>query len=580
MRGLRLRLLAVPLLALVTACGGGGGGSSSAAAPGINVIATAAPTAPPLSLATSTPSPAPTGSPVTGGLSGTNTLTVHLPAGLTSAAFNIVSLNFAAPGPSAIPVALTLTGASSSSIARAMGTIKPLALAVAPAPHTIADHPYGLLDGRKTAYTPAQLPGAAPAVAARRTQSALAAGAQQAFFVEGAPIGTATSSYVSVPFTLVAVTTHINVWMQTSIAATYASRANAIATDAETAVAADIANIGPVTYDATALAFAHRYAYCDATGTQTGSGGLLYIPPYTSVNLLLVDPAQLDASVGADFSPTDLFPQGVANCFGAKSNEAPTVTIGLSSTYTNLDYFISATSAHEFTHLAQYVTQNIMLGHTGNGTAPGMIEEGLAEFSRDLLFGHPDYGNIYQNLTTEFLAHPQTYSILGMNGFEDGTFSPYRYGNYGAAYLFMRYTADRYGTGFVKTYLQTDPLTGTQNSFAALASAAGATSFSQLFNDFGMMLAANAAGLPNLSPTNLTSFSLSGNYTGPNPFFSSSRYIMNGVTSSASVPANASVPMYAGGVSIVNANGAIGGSTFVATDGSGTLATAGAYAGH
>lgn len=216
--------------------------------------------------------------------------------------------------------------------------------------------------------------------------------------------------------------------MQTTIAASYASRMSAIATDAETALAADVANIGPVTYDATALAFAHRYAYCGGSGTPTGSGGALYIPPYTAVNLLLVDPLQLAASVGGGFSATDLFPQGVANCFGAKNNEAPTLTLGLNTAYTNVDYFVLTKGAHEFAH------------------------------PRDLLLGHPDYANIYQKLTTEFLEHPQTYSILGMNGFEDGTFSPYRYGNYGAAYLLMRYTADRYGTAFVKTYLQSDSL--------------------------------------------------------------------------------------------------------------------------
>lgn len=54
---------------------------------------------------------------------------------------------------------------------------------------------------------------------------------------------------------------------------------------------------------------------------------------------------------------------------------------------------------------------------------------------------------------------------------------------------------------------------------------------------------------------------------------------MNGVARSAAVPSNANVSMYAGGMAIVSANGAIGGSTFTATDASGTLQQRGAYAG-
>jgi uncharacterized protein YjaZ len=491
-------------------------------------------------------------------LSGTNTLTGSIPAKTASATLSLVSTSMATPT-TPVNVSIGITGATGNAIERSTAEF----VRASATPAMSLGDPYGPRDDRATNYQFKRLPGAVVVSNVRRAQSLPALGTQQNFWLAVFPIGQSVSSYQSVGFTLMSASPHVAVWIQTAIAASYASRAAALANDAETALTSDIAYAGPASYDNTAAGLSQRYGYCDASQNSSGSGQL-YIAPPSYINLLLVDPSQLGAGVGGDFSPTDYYVQSAANCFGAKSNEQPTVTLGLLSSYTNLDYYVRQTAAHEFTHLIQFVNQNVIAGKIG--TAPGVIQEGLAELSRDAVLGHPDYGNVAQNSGNYFLPAPQNYSILGMMGNESGSFSAYTYGNYGAAYLLMRYTADRYGIGFVKTYMQNDPEISKQQSLNALAASAGSSSFAQLFGDFGSMLAANANGLPAFAPYAINSFSLTGTYSAPSAFSTSYTYYLPGVAVAATYPQNATVPIYPGGISIVGTSGVVSGGSVAARD--------------
>ncbi|HWT04846.1 MAG TPA: hypothetical protein VN224_03745, partial [Xanthomonadales bacterium] len=206
--------------------------------------------------------------------------------------------------------------------------------------------------------------------------------------------------------------------------------------------------------------------------------------------------------------PDDTYAQAYLNCdtgpVRRQSNEGGFVVASLAPT-ANVHYEAQQVLAHQLTHLIQFVNQAIVLGRTNS--PPAAIQEGLAELARDVALGTTDIGNMAEK-TSPFLARPQDYSVLGMTGAQgfDST------GNYGGAYLLMRYIADRHGYGFVKSSIQNDPLTGVKASYDALAAAAGEPSFDGLFRDFGATLAASAVGLPAQPPYAFTSLQFGRTY--------------------------------------------------------------------
>jgi hypothetical protein len=172
---------------------------------------------------------------------------------------------------------------------------------------------------------------------------------------------------------------------------------------------------------------------------------------------------------------------------------------------------------------------------------------------------------------TPFLQAPQNYAILSMNGIENGKFAPYTLGNYGASYLLMRYIADRYGLGFAHAYIVNDPTTTDARSFATLASSAGASSFSRLYSDFGTTLAASSGGIYLGPPYAITSYALRGTYTGSSPTATSASFTLPGVSPSGTLPGTTTVPLFPGGIAILDASSGLAGNTFSVTDPSASL---------
>jgi hypothetical protein len=467
----------------------------------------------------------------------------------------LVSQSFASPSPAQVELSIVTQGAATA-IAR---SAPPVAASTTRVP-TLST---ALRESHLRALSTTRLGVSLAPPTAAATRSALAVGTERSFYISVAPIGEGNATYVSVPFTLAATTKNTNVWFATAFAAQYAGKAAQVGSDIETALASDVRWLGlPLYYTNAAAGLTTAYRTCDASGTANGMGPG-YVAPYAAVDVLIVPPGVLGAGVGGQFNPNDLAPQNIANCSHAKSNEAATITVSLDPSTTNLDYYFQDFISHEATHLIAYVNSAIALGRTG--TIPGAINEGLASLAEDLVGSAPDYNTISQHVTPFFKA-PQNYAILSMSGIEGGTYGPYTLGNYGASYLLMRYIADRYGLGFAHAYIVNDPTTSEATSFATLASAAGAASFARLYSDFGTTLAASSGGIYLGPPYAITSYALRGAYTGPSPTATSASFTLPGISPSGTLPGTTGVPLFPGGIAILDATSGLGGSTFSIAD--------------
>jgi hypothetical protein len=467
----------------------------------------------------------------------------------------LVSQSFASPSPAQVQVAIATQGAASA--------IEQRAAAIAGSTARATTGAIALRESHLPALPVRRLGIALAPPTAAVTRRSLAAGTQQSFYIAVASIGEATTSYVSVPFTLAATTKNTNVWFASSFETQYAGKAAQIGSDIETALASDTRWLGlPLFYTNAAAGLTTAYQTCDASGAANGMGRA-YVTPYAAIDVLIVPPGVLGSGVGGQFNPSDLAPQNIANCNHAKSNEAATITVALDPSTTNLDYYFQDFISHEATHLIAYVNSAIALGR--DGTIPGAINEGLASLAEDLVGSAPDYNTISQHVTP-FLQAPQNYAILSMNGIEGGKYAPYTLGNYGASYLLMRYIADRYGLGFAHAYIVNDPTTSDARSFATLASSAGASSFSRLYSDFGTTLAASSGGIYLGPPYAITSYVLRGTYIGPSPTATSTSFTLPGVSPSGTLPGTSTVPLFPGGIAILDATAALAGGSFSITD--------------
>ena len=383
-------------------------------------------------------------------------------------------------------------------------------------------------------------------------------------------------SYTPYPFTLTSTTAHAAVWIQDGSLPEFLPVSSSFASDAETAFAADTAVIGPAAYDDTAAGRTTSVPYCDSAGNPSGTGPF-YAAPFAYVNVLVVDPAVLGQNVGGEFSPVDTFAQAHLNCDTGSvrrhSNEGGFIVAAIAPA-ANVDYHLRQLLAHQLTHLIQYVDQVIVLGRAD---APPAIKEGLAELARDITLGTPDIGNVALGGPHDFLQRPQDYSVLGFTGAKGSASS----GNYGGAYLLMRYVADRYGYGFIKTYVQNDPLTGTKGSFDALAAAAGAPSFAALYRDFGAALAASAAGLPPQAPYAFTSIQFGHTYQNvqTNDSFAATVTVPPvGTAGSAAFADNQPVAIYPGGITLLNVANPVSQAQLYVTEATKTLGIDGVIA--
>ncbi len=519
----------------LAACGGGGGGP----------VYTSIPPPPPAALGVN---------PLALNSAGT-ILSGIVPTAASAAVLGLVSVDF--PADSSTPGTVSVSGKAGATASLARGA-------------------NGV--GRRTAAANVRTAALRPhAVGVRALSAPPPVGTHQTFYVAVSPsVSGPVASYTQYPFTLVSTSAHAAVWIQDGSVAEFAPASSTFANDVEVAYAADTTVIGSATYTDTAAGRTTSVPYCDSAGNSAGTGPF-YAAPFTYVNVLVVDPAVLGQNVGGEFSPVDTFAQAHLNCDTASphrhSNEGGFIVAALAPT-ANVHYHVQQLAAHQLAHLIQYVDQVIVLGRAD---APRAIKEGLAELARDVALGAPDIGNVALAGPRDFLPRPQDYSVLGFTGAKGNAAS----GNYGGAYLLMRYIADRYGNGFVKTYVQNDPLTGTKASFDALAAAAGAPSFAALYRDFGAALAASAAGLTPQAPYAFTSIQFGHTYQNvqTNDALAATVTVPPvGTAGNAAFADNQPVAIYPGGITLLNVPSPVSQAQLYVTEATKTLGIDGVIA--
>ncbi|HEX3549949.1 MAG TPA: hypothetical protein VHT53_06210 [Candidatus Elarobacter sp.] len=333
---------------------------------------------------------------------------------------------------------------------------------------------------------------------ARRAQS-LSVGAQQHFWVSKFDISSSNVTYVNTPYVLGAVTAHGAIWIDatpgTKTSQTSPSTINSLANQFETAWSVVSTYYGSTSYAGSTPPGSFVTPACDPTGTGVTGYDVFPIADPGYMNVLITDQTELGANVGGYNSPTDYFPADVANCFGAESNAAPTITIGYSGSGSALEPM-----AHEYAEVAAFVQHAIARGGDEEGNN---VLDGLATVAQDLAVGHPSQSNIA--LATVYLANPQNFILTEFSGFDDGvTYSDNCEGCYGETYLFFRYLVDRFGTGILAQIAQSG-----QTSMANISAATG-LSPQQLVKDFATMLAVSGTGITPASDkvTNLQTFPL------------------------------------------------------------------------
>jgi hypothetical protein len=476
-----------------------------------------------------------------------------VPAAATAATLGLSSIDFAAdPSVRATVVVNTKAGAPSSVARNANGAQR--------APANRAN---------RTA--------TAHGITVRAAAAPPPVGAHQSFF-----IGSTTSrggpavSYASYPFTLVSTSAHTAVWVQDAAVPAFAPASSTFANDAEIAYASDTGTIGPASYSDAAAGRTTSVPYCDSTGSPAGTGPR-YAAPFTYVNVLVIDAATIGQTAGAEFLPDDTYAQAYLNCdTGAvrrQSNEGGFIVLSLSPS-ANVHYHVQQLAAHQLTHLIQFVNQAIVLGRAS--TPPTAIQEGLAELARDVSLGTTDVANVAEK-TAPFLQRPQDYSILGMTGAQGYD----SVGNDGAAYLLMRYIADRHGYGFIKSYIQNDPLTGAKASYDALAAAAGEPSFDGLFRDFAATLASSATGLAPQPPYAFTSLQFGHTYQNVQTNDSTAATVTVapvGVAGPATFDADQPFGIYPGGVTMIGLSNPVSKQQVYVSDATKLLGIAGVIA--
>lgn len=478
-----LATAAISIFSLALAgCGGGGGGSQS---PGAILPVTNVPqSSGPVGYMTNT------GSKSSGSIA----------AGSASAVVAVMSSDTQASGFSADSFTVTTAAASSQSqsVRRAGPRVSRPAHAQAPELFA-ADDGVLLKQLAQHAETGAAPRGVQPEA---RTTAASVGSQMQVWVQQGYP----SRANTLIPATLVAQSTHGNIWVQTTLAPALQPLAPQLASVFENAFASDTQNFASADYSNTAPALHPQYATCSSTGAKQGTGTAYITEPADHrIDVMIVDTSQI-GGLGGYFTGANLMTQGALNCLSGtyRSNQAPFIFVGWSSSFGN-DYEIREdyvrSTAHELQHLINFVNHSILAAGAAsssfNGNEQQYLNEGLSMLAQDFAVNRL-YGQTFDAAdalprAAAYLAQPANFSISAFTGIDAswGSTTPQNNcsgGCYGGAYLFARYLRDRFGAGFAQR-VETSGTTGAANLQAVTGEPAG-----ELFGDFALAMAASAVG--------------------------------------------------------------------------------------
>jgi hypothetical protein len=357
----------------------------------------------------------------------------------------------------------------------------------------------------------------AAAPAATRTRqsvlpSTLRVGAQAPIWVQQGPMSGSRPS-VQVQATLLAQTTHGNIWVDNSIVSTLKPNISQVEADFENAYTSDVAHFASPDYPSNAPGLQPQYSACSSSGAKQGTTpAYIQEPADRRIDVMVVNGPAL-GGLGGYFSVANLMPQPALNCLngGYESNEAPFIFVGWfggnGATYELQEDLVRST-AHELQHLINFVNHGILAGGASsasfNGYESTFVNEGLSMLAQDFavqsMYGPQglqfDSADALQRASA-YLANPGNFSLTNFIGIDSanwgGNGTPVyncNGGCYGGAYLFQRYLRDRFGGDAYTHAIETSGVVGTANLQAITGESAG-----QLQDDFALAMAANTMGV-------------------------------------------------------------------------------------
>lgn len=197
------------------------------------------------------------------------------------------------------------------------------------------------------------------------------------------------------------------------------------------------------TQAATWLSFWESTAYPTDTGTF-GSPTNTYYNPTGQGQITILITNVINSFAGGYFFACDLYPEGTCS---VHSNQADIIFLASNSS----DAYTRGGMGHEFQHLINY-SQHVFVN--GGSAETTWINEGLSMLAQDLVgYGYQAAASGTISLAQGFFAAPSAISLYNFNSTQY---------NYGAAWLFFRYFADRFGNQSAGRLVQTAQ-TGTTN---------------------------------------------------------------------------------------------------------------------
>ncbi len=471
---------------------------------------------------------------------------------LPAAAAAIFTINSGTtPQPIAVGGALATYAIQLNDTAGATATIVPAATGRRPASsaqHRVAglDRELRIPDRLSDRAERAQWPAIGARIAARRAAAAVRSvttsslGAQRTFKLQGGTIdGTQmTAAVLTAPATLVAQSAHADVWLDSAIVADagilqreYPSGSADFATVAaafEHALSVETQAFGPA-YTTGLVNFEN----CASDGTP-----LRTQPPQPDttgvtdphINVLITD-RLAGSGEGGYFFGLDMLDQTEANCVPSPQkpvvNGVPLLVIAgdaytpyggaAADTYpaNNESYWLHGdmpqTLAHELQHYLHFVNKYLQqhVDHPNDPQAgtldDSFIDEGCSVLAQDLVAGAAVGDRESPLFVRAFLLAPGNFSLTSFAGYApdavtataNGGYGYYRNtaGNYGFAYLFIRYLYDRFGPDALKAiYAETNFGGSVRPDTGPATAAAHGESFVPLFREFTTAIAVHSGG--------------------------------------------------------------------------------------
>ena len=268
-----------------------------------------------------------------------------------------------------------------------------------------------------------------------------------------------------------------------------------------------------------------QYGQCDSNANPLPKSQYEPIPDMTGadphVHILITD-VLAGVGEGGYFYSGNFIAQNVLNCSPiprAVSNELPMLVIGGANyppatgySQYNPQYWLNTDMPRSLSHELQHFLHNMnkYFGPLTTGRQTILdspwIDEGCSMLAEDLAANGMQIDTpIY---TYVYLLEPSQFSLTSFVGYQPnpltgtGPYGFYYYtaGNYGAAYLFVRYLYDRFGGAAALHALYADfrPATpGLSNVNPVLAAAGNSETWPQLFGEWTTALAAQSTGVTN-----------------------------------------------------------------------------------